>query len=316
MPALARPATTGPFTHRAVFYSGARQYTDAVLPFVRAGLAAGDPVLVAVPGPRLDMVQAALGGDAKRVTLVDMALAGRNPGRIIPWLLHDFITGAAACGRPRIVGEPVWAGRPEREYPACVQYEALVNRAFADRPATVLCPYDAGRLPRRVLADAHRTHPDVVNALPETRTAAYQGPEEVLAAFNLPLPEPSSAPTVLDFARDDLPELRRLVTSRAERWGISGDRIDDLVLAVSELAANSVEHAGGGGTLRLWRDGGGLVCEVRDGGRFADPLAGRIPPPPTRPRGRGLLLVHHLCDLVRLHADARGTTIQIHIAAD
>ena len=33
----------------------------------------------------------------------------------------------------RVIGEPIWPGRSDLEYPACVQHEALINRAFAVR---------------------------------------------------------------------------------------------------------------------------------------------------------------------------------------
>ena len=44
----------------------------------------------------------------------------------------------------------------------------------------------------------------------------------------------------------------------------------------------------------------------------ADPLAGRRPARPGQPRGRGLLLVNHLADLVRVHTDNDGTTLRAH----
>jgi hypothetical protein len=40
-----------PFTHPALFYRGADEYLAGTIPFVRTGLAAGEPVAVAVPGP-------------------------------------------------------------------------------------------------------------------------------------------------------------------------------------------------------------------------------------------------------------------------
>jgi hypothetical protein len=37
------------------------------------------------------------------------------------------------------------------------------------------------------------------------------------------------------------------------------------MIAVSEIAANTVVHAGGAGILQIWRDGTALVCEIRMG---------------------------------------------------
>lgn len=86
----------------------------------------------------------------------------------------------------------------------------------------------------------------------------------------------------------------------------------DVELVVTELATNSVEHGGGVGTVRLWTAGGHLVCEVRDRGTLGDPLAGRRPPRPDNPRGRGLLLVNQIADLIRTHTDPGGTAIRAH----
>ena len=111
------------------------------MPFIRDGLAAGEPVAVAVPGPNLRLIRDALGADAAQVLLRDMTVAGRNPGRIIPTVLLAF-ANAHPGRRVRLIGEPIWPGRSAAEYPACAQHEALINAAFAGRPATILCPYN------------------------------------------------------------------------------------------------------------------------------------------------------------------------------
>src|SRR5437764_9027136 len=84
----------------------------------------------------------------------------------------------------------------------------------------------------------------------------------------------------------------------APRGGLSSSRAQDLVTAVHESAANTVVHATGAGSLRIWRDGGALVCEIRDDGRITDPLAGRQSDSSPEDSGHGLRLAHELCDLV------------------
>src|ERR1043165_4028577 len=136
--------TADPFTHPALFYRGADEYVTGTVPFVAEGLAKGESVAVAVPGPRLELIRASLGASAAKVRLVDMTEAGRNPGRIIPGVLRAFADEHDCAGR--IVVEPMWPDRSVAEYPACAQHDALVNRAFAGRRATILCPYDADGL--------------------------------------------------------------------------------------------------------------------------------------------------------------------------
>jgi anti-sigma regulatory factor (Ser/Thr protein kinase) len=60
--------------------------------------------------------------------------------------------------------------------------------------------------------------------------------------------------------------------------GYEGEAISDVVLAVSELAANADEHAVGPYELRLRRTAGECICEVVD----HDP---RIPEIPSLPQG-------------------------------
>jgi anti-sigma regulatory factor (Ser/Thr protein kinase) len=301
----------GAFVHEGLFYSGAEDYLAGMVPFVVGGLAAGQPVLVAVPGPNLDLIRAALGADAARVRMVDMSRAGRNPGRIIPGVLHAFI-GEHAGHHPYIIGEPIWAGRSADEYPACVTHEALINEAFAGRAATILCPYDTGRLAPEVVADAAVTHPVLVERGARQASPSY-APLDLVAAYNRPLPEPSGPVDALEFGLAGLATVRRFVAAFAARAGLGPDRAADLQVAVNELATNSVSYAGGTGTVRVWRTADAVVCEVRDRGRLTDPMAGRRPAADTSDHGRGLLIVNHLCDLVRVHSDGSGTTIRLYV---
>jgi anti-sigma regulatory factor (Ser/Thr protein kinase) len=88
----------------------------------------------------------------------------------------------------------------------------------------------------------------------------------------------------------------------------------DLVLAVSELAANTMAHTVGQGLVRLWAAGGEFICQIDDAGQLADPLAGRLRPDPTAPGGsRGLWMVQQVCDLVEVRAGAAGTSIRLHM---
>jgi anti-sigma regulatory factor (Ser/Thr protein kinase) len=300
-----------PFAHPALFYRGEEQYTAGTVPFVREGLAAGEAVAVAVPGPRLDLIRAGLGPGAAGVRFLDMTEVGRNPGRIIPGVLRAFADAHSGGGRVRIIGEPIWPGRTAVEYPACVQHEALINSAFEDRELTILCPYDADRLAPEVLADARATHPLVIDGQGRLAAGTYD-PERVIARYNEPLVHPPGAAS-LTFEAGELSKSRCFAVQEAERLGLAGMRLQDLALAVAELTTNSVVHGGGSGTLRIWAEGEQIVCEVHDRGRLTDPLAGRRPPSRDLPGGRGLLLVHSVADLVRVHTAPDGTTIRFYL---
>lgn len=302
---------TGTFGHPALFYRGPAEYLAGTVPFVQGGLEAGEPVAVAVPGDNLALLTRELGADAGRVLLLDMTEAGRNPGRIIPGVLRAFADRHP--GRPvRIIGEPIWAARSAVEYPACAQHEALINLAFAGRDATILCPYDADALAPDVLADAEVTHPVLLDRTGHRPSPAYD-PLELIARYDRPLPVPDGAVELADTT--DLAAARALAHVRAAACGLSDDQVADVEVVVTELLSNSVEHGSGSGTVRFWGGDGEFVCQVHDHGRLTDPLAGRHPASPYQPRGRGLLLVNHLADLVRLHTGDDGTTFRAYFRA-
>jgi len=95
--------------------------------------------------------------------------------------------------------------------------------------------------------------------------------------------------------------------------GNSPARTIDLVLAVSEVAANTVRHAGSPGVLRIWHDAREIVCQLQDKGTITDPLAGRRRPADDAMGGHGLWLVHQVCDLVEIRSGSAGTTIRLHM---
>jgi anti-anti-sigma factor len=68
------------------------------------------------------------------------------------------------------------------------------------------------------------------------------------------------------FDAGSLYALRSAVAAHAADAGLPEGRIEDLVLAVHELAANAVRHGAGRGRLRAWRTDSSLRCEVTDDG--------------------------------------------------
>jgi anti-sigma regulatory factor (Ser/Thr protein kinase) len=305
-------AVTG-FVHPALFYRDEAEYKGVTVPFIRGGLAAGEPVAVAVPRPQLRLLADALGADARRTTMIDMSEAGRNPGRIIPSVLRAFADQFPGQ-RTRIVGEPVWPGRSPAEYPACVQHEALINFAFAGRMATILCPYDVSALDESVVADARTTHPVLVDRDASWESPDYD-PDLGVRAGNTPLPYRAPSTEVL-FNADTVRAARAYAVARARRAGLPERRVLDVELIVSELGSNCVSHGGGRGSLWVFVEDGYLVCEVANAGVISDPLAGRSPVAPDDPRGRGLLLINQLSDLVRVHTTPEATTVRVYLALD
>ncbi|HVT69727.1 MAG TPA: ATP-binding protein [Trebonia sp.] len=137
-------------------------------------------------------------------------------------------------------------------------------------------------------------------------------PGQGLPGRGRPLPAPAGD-AVYHVYRSDLSKVRVLVRKQARKAGLAEGRANDLVLAVSEVAANTLRHTGSPGTLAIWRDGRQLVCQVQDAGVITDPLAGQRKPGLDAAGGHGLWLVNQLCDQVELASGADGTTIRMHM---
>jgi anti-sigma regulatory factor (Ser/Thr protein kinase) len=299
------------FVHPALFYRTEQEYTRQTVSFLREGLDNGEPMAVAVPGFNLELIKSGLGADAEGILFLDMTEAGRNPGRIIPKVLRGF-ADAHPQGRVRIIGEPIWAGRSAVEYPACAQHEALINAAFEGRAVTILCPYDEVRLDPQVIADARVTHPTLISGEGREWVSDVYDWQAIVSRYNQELPTVPDA-AVFSYGEKDLPAVRHFAHAQAARLGLAGERLMDAELAVAELTTNSVVHGGGRGTLAVWAEQKQLVIEVRDAGRLTDPLAGRRPPERGQVGGRGLMLVHYVSDLVRVHTGDDGTTVRFYL---
>lgn len=127
-----------------------------------------------------------------------------------------------------------------------------------------------------------------------------------------PLPAPTNE--VMHHAyRSDLSQVRALVFQQARRAGLAESRANDLVLAVSEVAANTLRHTESSGTLSIWHDRNEVICEIHDEGTITDPLVGTRRPVRDASGGHGLWIVRQVCDLVELTSDARGTTVRMHM---
>ncbi len=309
-PAVWLPAT-GAFSHVGFFYRTAAEYASTVAGYLRDGLAMGEPAMAAVPGAKAGVIRDALGADARHVEFADMTAMGRNPAWIIPRV--RAFTGRHAGRRVRYVGEPIWASRSAAETREATRHEALVNLAFATADALILCPYDTAELAPSVIADARRTHPLVLSDGRQETSAGYAMPFRIPSSCSLPLPVPASDAMSHTY-RTNLSEVRAIVFRHALAAGLPEARANDLVLAVSEVAANTLRHTRSSGTLDIWHDGDEVVCEVHDSGTITDPLAGRRLPPPDASGGHGLWLVHQVCDLVELRSDSSGTTVRMHMA--
>ncbi len=304
-------ASAKSFRHSALLYDGDESFLAGALPFVRRGLATGEPVVAALGGEKTQLLRDALGSEAAGVAFADMDAIGPNPARVIP-ALRAFLDQAGP-GRPaRGLGAPIWGGHTEDEFVEWQLHEALVNRAFADADDfELLCPYDTSALPTPVLQEACCNHPLIAIGEESHPSRAYRGAAALPPAAQAPLRPPPPSARALGFDRHSLTEVRALTADCAGRARLGPAEIAEFVLGVHELAANSVRHAGGIGVLRAWVEDGAAVCEIRDSGHIEDPLAGRRAPRSGQLGGWGLWLVNSVADLVQIRTGTAGTVVRV-----
>jgi anti-sigma regulatory factor (Ser/Thr protein kinase) len=304
------------FRHEVLFYAeGVEGFVAGTLPFVKRSLATEQPTLIAVSADRIAGLREALNGDGERVKFADMHLLGRNPARIIP-VWRAFLEEHCADGRPAFgIGEPIWPGRTPAELIECQHHEALLNLAFdAGRTWQLLCPYDLDGLDDQVIEAARRSHPLIADTDGSSHSCEkYEWAHEPPRPFEGPLPDPDAPVQERAFSIEELGAMRRFVSGWASEQLLDDERTEQLVLAVNELAANSIRHGGGTGKLRVWRESDTLLCEVRDRGQIDEPLVGRSRPTVEQEGGRGLWLVNQLCDLVQVRSSPAGSVVRAHM---
>lgn len=310
--ALAGLGSSG-LRHIALFYRDQACCRSEILRFAQAGLAVGQPTLIALPGDESRRIASQLSGEPGDLVCVDICDLGRNPARIIP-ALREFADRHA--GRQvRLVEEPVWPERSAPEACEAIRSEALLNLALSGARASVLCPFDVVRLPPPVIAGARQTHPEHLVRGRSAEASPQPGvPWQFPPGYDDPLPRPPATADSLSYD-SNLGRVRRLVERHARRSRLGPHRVADLVLSVNEVASNTLNHAAGGGMLHVWDTGEEILCQTHDTGRITDPLAGRIRRSPDS-RGHGLFVVNQVCDLVELRTGWTGTTIRLHMHRD
>jgi len=148
------------FEHRLLTYGSDEEYVEGAIPFIAEGLELSHAHLVVAAPPQIALLRERLDDRADHVEFADSgdwysSLSGAL-NRYRAFVKQKVEAGAVWI---RVVGDPVWAGRSAPEIAAWFRYESLVNLAFAQAPATIVCAYDTSAFPEEVMAVARLTHP-------------------------------------------------------------------------------------------------------------------------------------------------------------
>jgi len=297
--------------HVAVPYDSDRAFVDLVAPHVRAALDEDRRVLVINRPDRLALLAEALDGDAGRIDSRPSTAWYGHPHRMLA-AYHEYTRGRPTL----VVGEALWAGMSERAVTDLIRYDSVINAALAPAPSIMMCLYDLRQVPESVLALQPVVHPLLLGPGGLAPSGSFVEPHElVLDGDRVPFPAPGPDAHTVRFTARELKRLRQTVGDYARAAGMDRNLITSIVLSVSEIAANSVEHGAGFGTIAMWVEGRELVCEIADpGGALDDPLPGYIPPEPESPRGYGLWISRQLCDRVDLRAEGDVLRVRLHLS--
>lgn len=296
--------------HQAVLYEGTDDLLSVALPFVRQGLADGDPVIAVAPEPNAEALREALGDDAGRVDIRYSHEWYRSPAKSFSGFL-GFAQDHPGATWVRMIGEPIWPVGWHAGVAEYAHYESVFNVIAQDTPMWALCPYDVTALPHEIAEHARATHPEIHSGGSVGANSRYVDPDAFCSrlADRLPL-RPAGA---RQFAvTSDLPGLRAAVRAEAEAAGVENGRLDELALAAHEVLANALVHGSGPATMRTWSEERTFVCEVESTGpTMSETTAGYVPIDPTASGGRGLWLVRQLCYLVEIQSRHGRTSVSL-----
>ena len=339
LPQVPAVSLAGRYLPAAAARLGGDWYDAFPLPDGRLGLAIGDVVgrgfhAAAIMGQLRSGLRAyALDGMAPGEVLekLNRLLRQLEPGRTATLLYivldpHGGDLVAAGAGHPPPLvspadGEPWFA-----EVPASVPLGALRHVRYDElelelEPGSTLALYtdglverpgeslDAGleRLATTVSAD-YGDLEHLGDALVDVMLPEGAGDDD--AALLVARAEGLGESLVARFPAEveSIPVMRRLLGRWLDEAGATRADVEDLMLASAEAAANAIEHAYGLEfgvvEVRAWISGEGPVkVAIRDFGNWRAPRGTH--------RGRGLLLMENLADVVEIIRSDEGTTIEL-----
>ncbi len=302
------------FIHDALLYGTPGELVEAVVPFLRDGLAAGDAAVLAVGPENTAVLREALGGDDRVLVLERHALyRSRTPTAITAF--RQLAEKRAAPGRRvRVIGE-VDFGATSADRAEWQRYESVINHAFAASPLWGLCLFDTARLPAPVLDTARHTHRNLHTPAGRSENPEFVDPAAYLRTLPVPdEPLESTPPVLAEDAVTDYAGLRHAVRDRLATVDGPADLIEDYLLAVDEMTSNAVRHGVAPIGVRLWVAPRRLVCTVSDAGTgWDDPFAGYGPAhgEDLSHGGMGLWLARQLCDHVAIRRGPTGTSVRL-----
>ena len=262
------PTAGNELVHEALVYSSDEELLDRVVPFLRVGIAADQPVIAVLTPEKFGLLCDALGDDAGGLSFVDASTHYRRPSHALAEYRRrlDEELSRPEADLVRVIAE-IPSGPITLEHDDWTRYEAVVNRALAGYPLWVICGYDTRVVPEQVVADVVNAHPLVAAGEHPDRNAGYIETDELVAP---PLRRETQRPAgaggplarLAIAGEPELTDLRRLVAGAARAGGLSPVLVDDVTVAVGELARDGLRRGEGGTSVQVVRNQARWHCEV------------------------------------------------------
>jgi len=308
---------TGYF-HEALYYASDEDLLAVVLPFLRGGVAEGEPTVVALGERHAALVHAALSPEVVAGVVFhpggDMYARPASAIRAYRAMLADYTTSGAT--QIRIIGE-LPASELGATWDWWARYESAINHAYDEFPLWSMCAYDIRTTPAPVLADVASTHPRA--AAPGDRhppSADYLAPQHFLTRRTPLVPDPLELTPAPIELTDPTPAAARAAVTHLNATVpggvLTGDKLGDLHLATTEAVTNGLRHGTPPVVVRCWAGPDRIVVAVTDQGEGPrDPFAGLQAAAHAPNGGLGLWLAHQLCDHIAAHRTADGFTLRL-----
>jgi anti-sigma regulatory factor (Ser/Thr protein kinase) len=201
---------------------------------------------------------------------------------------------------------------------AYLAYESICNHTYALGGSAVTCVWDSRHHTDAVMAGARATHAYELTAAGRIPSKSYLAPERYLRDHqDVPMrPPPADVDhDVTVVAVDALSQLRSTVGGWAAAHRFAGEALEDLVVAVVEVATNGLRYGGPPVRVRAWHERGTLIVQCDDAGAETIPAsAGFRRPDPLAPvaGGRGLWLARQLADVVTVFSVPGRSSVRLH----
>ena len=175
-------------THIAHFFRGEQERLSVLLPFIQAGLEAGDQCCLVTEGAAAPMIQEhlkELGVDVQAALAsgqLQVSEGGSNEHEMSA-MFDSVISGAKVAGREviRIGGDMTWALSKMPSSEKLLEWEAFYDKHVGPRADFIaLCQYDHTRFGGSAIMCALETHPLSIIGNVVQQNPFYRDPEEVL----------------------------------------------------------------------------------------------------------------------------------------